>query len=299
MPKGTPDARRLPNTAIGHEENQPMGLRIAAGRRGLLLLCLLSPAGATNAVEALDYRVVYRGVFSAGSELPIADLRLDEALSADGVGLNRTRIEVNSHAYPLIESLFPIRYRWRSWSRADNGGLVGFETYESMGKKRHRLYLRDDSHSGVRRYDLLQGNGQQELGRLEAGLSSLQTRTGKGPVDRLGLLQQVRGKALAENANYRFEVTDGRDLLIYEVSVVAAQSLNIAGTELPAWKLRFDGMERGRQGKLEAAHRPVYAWLSRAAGHVPLRVESRHPIGRFRVELKQGPAMERVARAGP
>ena len=298
MPKGTPDARRLPNTAIGHEENQPMGLRMATAR-GLLLLCLLSPAGATNAVEALDYRVVYRGVFSAGSELPIADLRLDEALSADGAGLNRTRIEVNSHAYPLIESLFPIRYRWRSWSRADNGGLVGFETYESMGKKRHRLYLRDDSHSGVRRYDLLQGNGQQELGRLEAGLSSLQTRTGKGPVDRLGLLQQVRGKALAENANYRFEVTDGRDLLIYEVSVVAAQSLNIAGTELPAWKLRFDGMERGRQGKLEAAHRPVYAWLSRAAGHVPLRVESRHPIGRFRVELKQGPAMERVARAGP
>jgi len=298
VPKGTPDARRLPNTAIGHEENQPMGLRMATAR-GLLLLCLLSPAGATNAVEALDYRVVYRGVFSAGSELPIADLRLDEALSADGAGLNRTRIEVNSHAYPLIESLFPIRYRWRSWSRADNGGLVGFETYESMGKKRHRLYLRDDSHSGVRRYDLLQGNGQQELGRLEAGLSSLQTRTGKGPVDRLGLLQQVRGKALAENANYRFEVTDGRDLLIYEVSVVAAQSLNIAGTELPAWKLRFDGMERGRQGKLEAAHRPVYAWLSRAAGHVPLRVESRHPIGRFRVELKQGPAMERVARAGP
>lgn len=274
-----------------------MGLRMAAGRRGWVLLCLLSLAGATNAVEALEYRVEYRGVFSAGSELPIADLRLDEELSAQGAGLNRTRIEASSHAYPLIESLFPIRYRLRSWSRADNGGLVGFETYESMRKKRHRLYLRDDSQSGVRRYDLLQGNGQQELGRLEAGLGPLQTRTGKGPVDRLGLLQRVRGKALAENANYRFEVTNGRELLIYDVSVVAAQSLNIAGTELPAWKLRFDGMERGRQGKLEAAHRPVYVWLSRAAGHVPLRVESRHPIGRFRVELKQGPALDQVARA--
>lgn len=276
-----------------------MGLRMAAGRRGWVLLCLLSLAGATNAVEALEYRVEYRGVFSAGSELPIADLRLDEELSAEGAGLTRTRIEASSHAYPLIESLFPIRYRLRSWSRADNGGLVGFETYESMRKKRHRLYLRDDSQSGVRRYDLLQGKGRQELGRLEAGLGPLQTRTGKGPVDRLGLLQRVRGKALAENANYRFEVTDGQELLIYDVSVVAAQSLNIAGTELPAWKLRFDGMERGRQGELKAAHRPVYVWLSRAAGHVPLRVESRHPIGRFRVELKQGPAIERVARAGP
>ena len=95
-----------------------------------------------------------------------------------------------------------------------------------------------------------------------------------------------------------FEVTNGRELLIYEVSVVAAQTLNIAGTELAAWKLRFEGMQRGRQGKLEAAHRPVYVWLSRAAGHVPLRVESRHPIGRFRVELKQGPALDQVARAG-
>ena len=273
-----------------------MGLKMAAAR-DWVLLCLLGLAAATHAAETLEYRVEYRGVFSAGSELPIADLRLDEQLSADGPGLTRTRIEASSGAYPLIESLFPIRYRLRSWNRADNGALVGFETYESMRKKRHRLYLRDDSLSGVRRYDLMQGDGQQELGRLEAGLGPLQTQTGKGPVDRLGLLQRVRGKALAENANYRFEVTNGRELLIYEVSVVAAQTLNIAGTELAAWKLRFDGMQRGREGEPEAAHRPVYVWLSRAAGHVPLRVESRHPIGRFRVELKQGPALDQVARA--
>lgn len=273
-----------------------MGLRMAA-RRGWVLLCLLSLSGATAAVEALEYRVEYRGVFSAGSELPIADLRLDEQLLAEGAGLTRTRIEASSRAYPLVEGLFPIRYRIRSWNRADNGGLVGFETYESMRKKRHRLYLRDDSTSGVRRHDLLQGDGQQELDRLEAGLGPLPVRIEKGLIDRLGLLQRVRGKALAKNASYRFEVTNGRELLIYEVRVVAAQTLNIAGTELPAWKLRFDGLERGRQGKLEAAHRPVYVWLSRASGHVPLRVESRHPIGRFRVELKQGPALDQVAHA--
>jgi len=275
-----------------------MGLRMA-DRWGWVLLCLFNLTAVATAAEALEYRVDYRGVFSAGSEMPIADLRLDEQRSADGHGLTRARIEASSFAYPLVEGLFPIRYRLRSWSRTDDGGLVGFETYESMRKKRHRLYLRDDSVNGVRRFDLLEGDGQQELHRLEAGVGPLPARTGKDPVDRLGLLQRVRGKALAENASYRFEVTNGRELLIYEVRVVAAQTLNISGTELPAWKLRFDGLERERHGELEAAHRPVYVWLSRTAGHVPLRVESRHPIGRFRVELKQGPAMEQVARADP
>ena len=275
-----------------------MGLRMA-DRWGWVLLCLFNLTAVATAAEALEYRVDYRGVFSAGSEMPIADLRLDEQRSADGHGLTRARIEASSFAYPLVEGLFPIRYRLRSWSRTDDGGLVGFETYESMRKKRHRLYLRDDSVSGVRRYDLLEGDGQQELHWLEAVVGPMPAQTGKGPVDRLGLLQRVRGKALAENASYRFEVSNGREVLIYEVRVVAAQTLNISGSELPAWKLRFDGLEQGRQGTIEAAHRPVYVWLSRTAGHVPLRVESRHPIGRFRVELKQGPAMEQVARADP
>ena len=234
---------------------------------------------------------------SAGSELPIADLGLDQQPSANGSGLNLTRIEASSYAYPLVEGLFPIRYRLQSWNHAESDALAGFETYESMRRKRHRLYLPDDSSRGMRRYNLLQGDGQAELDRLEAGEGLSQTRTGKGPVDRLGLLQRVRRELLAEDASYRYEVTNGRDLLIYKVSVVAAQTLNIAGAELPAWKLRFDGLERGRQGKLEAAHRPVYVWLSRSPGHVPLRVESRHPVGRFRVELKQGPALQRVAHA--
>ena len=50
-----------------------------------MLICLLSLAGATGAVEALEYR----GMFSAGSDLAIADLDLEERRTAQGPALER------------------------------------------------------------------------------------------------------------------------------------------------------------------------------------------------------------------
>jgi len=254
---------------------------------------LLAQAGA----DALEYRVIYRGMFSGGADMPIADLVLEASKAQGSADLRQARIEVSSSAYPLVESLFPIRYRFRNWTVGDQGQLLGFESYESTRKVRHRLYLRDGSNPGVRRISLKAGAGRREMAQLEAGEAPVPPIGGERLLDRLGLLQFVRRQDLAEQVEYRLMVTNGRERLVYEVRVVAAQILDLGDVSLPAWKLRFDGLQSGQNGGLEPAHRPVYVWLSQTPEHIPLRIDSRHAIGRFRVELKNRPLLKQIAQA--
>lgn len=254
---------------------------------------LLAQAGA----DVLEYRVMYRGMFSGGADMPIADLVLETSKAQGSADLRRARIEASSLAYPLVETLFPIRYRFRNWTIGDQGQLLGFESYESTRKVRHRLYLRDESSPGVRRFDLKAGVGRREMKQLEAGETPVPPVGRERLLDRLGLLQLVRRQDLAEQAEFRSMVTNGRERLVYNVRVVAAQTLDLGDVSLPAWKLRFDGLESGRDGGLEPAHRPVYIWLSQTREHIPLRVDSRHAIGLFRVELKNRPLLKQIAQA--
>jgi len=266
-------------------------------RQALIALCLSTMLLAQAGADVLEYRVIYRGMFSAGADMPIADLVLETSKAQGSADLSQARIEASSLAYPLIETLFPIRYRFRNWTIGDQGQLLGFENYESTRKVRHRLYLRDESSLGVRRFDLKAGAGRRQMEQLEAGEMPVPPVGGERLLDRLGLLQLVRRQDLAEQAEYRLVVTNGRERLVYDVRVVAAQTLDLGGVSLPAWKLRFDGLESGRNGGLEPAHRPVYVWLSQTSEQIPLRVDSRHAIGRFRVELKSLPRLRQIAQA--
>jgi len=250
---------------------------------GMLLACAASGA---QPVRQYDYRVIYQGPFSLGAEMPIADLALQTHRPADGGELREARLEVSSEAYPVVESLYPIRYRFRSWTGAADGQLVGFESLERTRKERHRLYLRDGSERGVRRLDARAAAGQDAIARLDAGVRPAVAGRARQLFDRLGLLQLIRGKALHERDEYRLPVTNGRDLMVYRVKVEGSEMLPLDGRWLPAWKVRFDGYEVAADGREEAVHRPVFIWLSRDPEQVPLRVDARHAVGLFRIELK-------------
>ena len=100
----------------------------ATGLFWLLPLCA-SVSAQTSSVESLDYSVVYRGVFSAGQDLPIADLTLVTDLVA-APARTKTRLSASSAAYDVVEAAYPIRYRVDSWADAQTGHLIGFETHE-------------------------------------------------------------------------------------------------------------------------------------------------------------------------
>jgi hypothetical protein len=262
----------------------------------LLLICLCPAVlSAQVATERLEYDVVYRGVFSMGADMPIADVVL-ASRRADGNGLGEARLEASSAAYPVVEALYPLRYRFRTWL-ADGGELVAFETYEKTARLRHRLYLRDDSRLGVKRLDLTKpGAGAQAMARLDAGRVPVEAGGAAGALsDRLGLLQRVRAEPLHAGAEYRFAVTNGSKRIDYRVRVEKAEVLRIGEVALAAWKVRFDASKTRRNGEVEEVHQPLYLWLSQAAGHIPLRADSRHPIGLFRVQLKDPRRLQQLA----
>lgn len=249
--------------------------------------------------ERLTYSVSYRGVFSLGQSLRIADVRLETRTLPGDAGLVETRLEADSQAYPTVEALYPIRYRFRSWLTPGVGELVGFETLEQGRKHRHRLYLRDDSLPGVRAFNLIAGAGSDEMARLDAGDLPSDAPPGDLLFDRLGLLQRVRRQEMREDAQYRFPVTNGRDRLVYRVTVEGAERLALEGLTVPAWKLRFDGYEVTADGGETPAHRPVHIWLSQSPALIPLRADSEHPVGVFRILLDPPSALEHLADAMP
>jgi len=216
---------------------------------GLLLACV-----AARAQPALqyDYQVIYDGPFSLGAETPIADLALQTRRPTDAAGLQEARLEVTSEAYPGVESLYPIRYRLRSWTETTDGQLVGFESLERTREERHRLYLRDGSERGVRRVDMAAEAGREAIAQLDAGVRPALPDAARQLFDRLAMLQRIRGETLHDQAEYRLPVTNGRDRLVYHVRVEGSELLQLHGRTLPAWKIRFDGYEitaDGREGR--------------------------------------------------
>ena len=132
---------------------------------------------------------------------------------------------------------------------------------------------------------------QLDAGQLPRQIEDSQTNL----LDRLGLLQHVRGQPLQAGATYRFQVTDGRKRYDYRVQVELAEELRLGEFAIPAWKISFDGSRKKSNGKVVQAHRPLTIWLSQAPGHIPLRVDSHNAIGLFRLELKDVQRLQQIA----
>ena len=67
------------------------------------------------------------------------------------------------------------------------------------------------------------------------------------------------------------------------------------GVRVPAWKVRFDGERILSDSTREPAHRALYVWCSKDDHRVPLRVDGRHAVGPFRVELANLDGVIRLA----
>ncbi len=267
--------------------------------QALLLACALLailPLGANAGATALDYTVTYRGVFSLGRDLQIADVSIAERGPAEGV--QTARLDVTSAGYPNVESLYPIRYRFRSWTSPVDGDLVGFETYQKTSKLRHRLYVRDGGARDVRRLDPASAPGREALARLDTGNWPLPPGAGEVLFDRLSLLTAVRDLDFEVGRRYELPVTNGKERLRYRITVERSQNIAVADQQIAAWKVRFDGMEQGDRGAWEAAHQPIFIWFSQTPERIPLRADNRHTIGLFRIELNRLPQPQAVARRG-
>jgi hypothetical protein len=232
-----------------------------------------------DVVENLGYQVVYNGVFSLERDLPIADVSL-QTRAIESSGSLLSQLQATSERYPLVESLYPVRYRFRSWSEPKQGHLVALEAYEKTSRERHRLYRRKAADTVMTAVDMSAATdygGPSAADTLAAGAAPF--------FDRIGLLQRIRREPLASGATFDYPVTNGKRAMHYRVKVLRATTLQLAGNPVASWKLRIDAWKQGRRGKDKMAHRPVYLWLSRDPQRIPLRADVRHAAGLFRLTL--------------
>jgi hypothetical protein len=240
-----------------------------------------------QADEALNLQVVYRGVFSAGKDMPIADVMLHTRSPGQNTQYMETEVEVSSKAYSFVESLYPIRYRFRSWYKTDRSTCLAAEYYEKNNRRdepRHRLIYFDREKRPFITHDVVL-EGQLGLPALQAGRYPVRQHT--PPVmrfDRLGFLQHVRSLPLAVGYEADIPVSNGKYMMRYHIRVEKSEQVTVAGKAWKSIKVRFDGF-KPEGDEEEAAHRPLYLWLSDDEKRLPLRGVVRHTLGHFTFEL--------------
>lgn len=260
---------------------------------------LLWSAALAAPSEELHYVASYRGVFSAGAEVRIADLVFRTRSPAEDAPYLETELAVSSQAYSAVESFYPIRYRFRSWYWRDRSGVLASEYHEfgDPADTDHKLiYLDRPGRPFISRR--LRRDRLLDIPALEAGTYRPAAARGqRRAFDRLGLLQHIRSRErLRPGRVYDAVVSNGSRMLHYRVKVEKRTTLTVAGKTWSALKLRFDGFQSDERGREEHSHRPVYLWVSADRRHIPLRAEARHALGRFRIELSAPPrAATRVA----
>lgn len=260
-------------------------------------LIVQSAVGLAAASETLSYRVYYKGLLSAMSEVPIAEARLVTE-QAPGT-LEVSTLTLSSAAHDVVDALYPIRYRLRALYDVGDQRLVGIERYKRTRKTKHDLAWLD---AGNGRLHYLKADPSAPVVTVPASLHAWATTTAMrgtqgSPVavppallDRLTLLQTLRRRIPAMGEVLALPVTDGPNTYRYQVRLDGTATLSLAGRRWNTWRLRVEGYEQKLDGGLsdEPDHAPIYVWISRDAQRLPLQFRIEHTVGDFTVAWVPG-----------
>ncbi|MBU0499014.1 MAG: DUF3108 domain-containing protein [Gammaproteobacteria bacterium] len=273
-----------------------------------LLVCWL-PAKAGDALkspaflgERLDYRISYRGFFSLGKLIDIANATLSTParVQSDGTGrIFEADLSVTTENHGILDSVAPFRYRARTFYRIDPQGTALFSVLlKSKKKSGQYLYQVDSANGQLVRYRQQENDGNPNAGHPPARLMALHGepgpfskdrvlafKAGTPLLDRLSLLQFIRTREFAPGRSFQIAATDGSDLYAYSIRVEKQEKITLAGRAWDTWRLRFEGTKQKDNGRSEEAHSPIRFWISIDANHLPVRAEVEHKFGLFAMAL--------------
>lgn len=267
-----------------------------------LFLAGLAPAGMLEAnkvpsqvTEAYVYKVKYRGFLTAGSEVAIADAVLRTLrLSADDH--RESEVWITSKDYDILESVYPFRYRLRSWYRGDALTTLAFETFDQKRHKtKHRLYTFQRTARGATRVDLKKNPEAARLERLHAAdfpAAEPAAVAGQAQLfDRLSVVQHLRGQTMLPGESRVLMVTAGKNKKTrYLVKAQQFVDLELKdATRVHALKLTFERTRVQESGAEKSLGEPVTAWVGTAEPNIPLRIEFPTKLGDLLIELVERP----------
>jgi hypothetical protein len=268
-------------------------IRLYAQPRLWFIALLLSPVFLH--AEVFQYEASYKGVLTGGKKFSIASVKLEQHTEdlADPRKVMQIMMEVSSEPYAFVEKRFPFRVRYRSLYDESGMQVIALEKYKKTTKTIHEISWIDQQRHQVLRFRPKGRNAGKRIfpvslhpwmqnGTIFEFHKYAPIPAPENLLDYLSLLQRVRFLSFSKGDDYHFRVTDGKHLYDYRVSVENNRRIDIQGKKIKAWKLRFEGVEKGEK---KPNHRPLFVWIQDNDNRTPLLFENRHPLGRFIVSL--------------
>lgn len=269
----------------------------------VLFLCCWLFAGAGSAVPAIpgervDYRVFYRGFLSVGKKLEMANATLRTRTHRTKQGeLYESNFWLTTEQHGFVDSLYPFRYRLRSFYRSPAQGTLFYSVFQKNKEKSQlQLYQVDPAQLHLTRYRQVEKTPANptpppaELLALlaEPGIFEREKvfePKGKPPlVDLVCLLQAIRGKDLAKERQFRIVATDGGKAYAYAVTVEGEESIGLNDRTWETWRLGVTE-EKLEEKERKGAKTAFQLWITRDAQRLPVRAEVKHKTGQFFMEL--------------
>lgn len=221
-----------------------------------------------------------------------------------GGDCRQTEVWMTSESAPALESLYPLRYLYRTAYDPRRQQTLAFEELrnrrgaEHKGRYpwRHRMIWLQGREDGAIRYDL-DDKGETPPAEVSAWIhdgssaasgSLLVKNSREVPmtlpaVDRLGGLDILRAKDLKPGMSWTQAGAGPKGSLTFRVTVGEKEIIETASRQWSAWKLRVEE-HRHREGAQNPP--PLYVWIADDAARTPVRFSIHHLVGRIRLSIE-------------
>ncbi len=270
--------------------------------KSIILLSLLLAAQSLHAAERLDYLIEYKGLLSGYGWTDVSRASITTSRRADCAGRGSCMVStatLSSKGYKVLEAVFKVRFHYRSFYQLNHLLTLAFETREKKYSKQYMPYGYKHSLAVMSRgadtidYYKLGSKGDPLPAAVKPFVATdhkpaekirvkkvKHKPVVKNALDRMTLLQRVRSSPLKVGYKASYAGTDGRNKLMFRVTVVGTEDVKAAGKSWETWKVRIDELEKGEK--------PVslHVWISRDSRHIPVFIEIESSFGEARFHLK-------------
>lgn len=273
--------------------------------RGFLACLLLIVAGNLSASETLTYRAELKSVLTLFSWAMVGTITVqseDSTRCPGGGSCRETEVWMTSETAPSLESLYPLRYLYRTVYRPDRQQTLAFEELRNRRNAaddvypwRHRMLWLAGRDGSAMRFDF-DGKGEAPPPDVAAwvhddkiGEGNLRVKNSREvpmnlpAVDRLGGLDILRSMELAPGVTWTRAGAGPKGSLTFRVTVEDKETLVTGSRTWEAWRLKVEE-RRNREGERDPA--PLYAWIADDAARTPVRFTMNHIVGSIRLTLE-------------
>jgi hypothetical protein len=189
-------------------------------------------------------------------------------------GRDAYHFELKIKSYSFIDSFYKVRDKISSYAATDLTRSYHYRKNQREGRTKRDIIVEFDGDTNQA--------GYSNFGRQKPSVDIL-----PGTLDPLSVLYFARLQDFDQIEKINVPVTDGKKCIIGKANIIKREVITIESGAFDTYLLEPDIEEIG--GVFEKAkHAKVRVWLTADERKIPVRVESKVPIGSFTAELISG-----------